>query len=365
MTVYEKRKILVAMSGGVDSSVAALLLKRAGHDLIGAFMKVWSGADGDDPCWIEDRRDAMRVAAMLDIPLVTLDFEDEYREDVVSNLFDEYAAGRTPNPDVRCNSTIKFPLLWREAGRLGCDWIATGHYARIEREGDKYAMLAGLDSEKDQSYFLHRLTQHDLSHTIFPVGEMTKPEVRRIARDAGFPNANKRSTRGICFIGKIDLPKFLHREIPNHPGSIVDTHGQILGSHDGLASFTIGQRSRISIGGGEPLYVAAKDAVTNTLIVAPTSDLIHDVYEIRIEDVHWIFNEPSFPFHCSARIRYREPQQNCVITSLVPWTRPWNRSEAGRSLCVRFDAPERGVAPGQSVVFYDDDLCLGGGIIRS
>jgi len=337
------------MSGGVDSSVAALLLKKEGHDLVGAFMKVWSGADGNDPCWIEDRRDAMRVAAMLGIPLVTLDFEDEYRQDVVSNLFDEYAAGRTPNPDVRCNASVKFPLLWREARRLGCEAVATGHYARVEDDDGRLKLMTGIDPEKDQSYFLHRLRQDDLSHTLFPVGHLIKDEVRRIARDAGFPNADKRSTRGICFIGKVDLPEFLAGSVPRKTGKIATADGKIVGSHSGLAPYTIGQRSGIGVGGGEPYYVAAKDTMTNTLVVAPAHDPVHETQEIAVDDLHWINKAPSLPFRCSACIRYHQALQPCLIAD---------------NNTVRFDAPQRGVAAGQSVVFYDGEQCLGGGIIR-
>src|SRR3989344_5321730 len=352
MTKLEKRKILVAMSGGVDSSVAALLLKKEGHDLVGAFMKVWSGADGNDPCWIEDRRDAMRVAAMLGIPLVTLDFEDEYRQDVVSNLFDEYAAGRTPNPDVRCNASVKFPLLWREARRLGCEAVATGHYARVEDRNGSRALLCGVDSEKDQSYFLHRLRQDDLAHTIFPLGELAKDRVREIAREAGFPNADKRSTRGICFIGAVDLPEFLRSAIPARPGDIVTTGGEIVGRPRGLAPYTVGQRQGGGVGGGAPYYVVTKDVQANTLVVASEENLSHDVYEMTLGDVYWILGVPSFPFRCSARIRYRQPLEPFVL----------NENDGG--FLVRFARSLRGVAGGQSVVFYEGALCLGGGIIR-
>jgi len=348
----KKKKVLLALSGGVDSSVAAALLLRDGYDVLGAFMKNWSGEEGDDPCWINERRDAMRVAAHLGIPFVTLDFEREYRQQVVEHLYREYAAGRTPNPDVLCNTEVKFPLLWREAKKLGADIIATGHYARIAKRGGQFHLLAGVDKEKDQSYFLHGLTQKDLSHTLFPVGGMKKPAVRTLARKLGLPTAEKRSTRGICFIGKMDMRSFLGKRIREKSGKIVTTTGERVGTHPGIAFFTVGQRHGIGVGGGAPYYVAAKDAKTNTLVVvqgAKDPSLYRKEFSVR--DAHWVPGTPKFPVFCRIRTRYREPLASATV----------RQGRGGLRISCR--SPRRAVTPGQSVVFYHREECLGGGVI--
>lgn len=347
-----KKKVLVALSGGVDSSVAAALLIRKGYEVVGAFMKNWSGEDGKDPCWIDDRRDAMRVAAHLGIPFVTLDFEREYRKEVVEYLYREYAAGRTPNPDVLCNTVVKFPLLLREAKKLGAELIATGHYARIAKRGGRFRLLAGVDKEKDQTYFLHGLTQKDLSHTLFPVGGMKKTEVRKLARKLGFSTAEKHSTRGICFIGKMDMREFLGRRIPERPGEIVTTKGERIGTHPGVSFFTIGQRHGIGIGGGAPYYVAGKDAKTNTLlVVADAKDPALYRKEFAVTAAHWVAGAPKLPLACKIRTRYREPLAVATVS----------RSRAGLRVLCR--TPRRAITPGQSVVFYHGEQCLGGGVI--
>lgn len=347
-----KKKVLMAISGGVDSSVAAALLIRQGYEVIGAFMKNWSGEEGEDPCWIDDRRDAMRVAAHVGIPFVTLDFEREYRKEVVEYLYREYAAGRTPNPDVLCNTEVKFPLLWREARKLGAEFIATGHYARIAKRGGRFRLLAGVDKEKDQTYFLHGLTQNDLSHTLFPVGGMKKTEVRVLARKLGLSTAEKRGSRGICFIGKMDMREFLGRRIPERRGEIVTTKGARIGTHPGTAFFTIGQRHGIGIGGGAPYYVAGKDVKTNTLIVAQgKKDPMLYRKQFAVCDVHWVAGAPKLPFACKIRTRYREPLASATVR------------ERGGGLRVLCRSPRRAVTPGQSVVFCHGQECVGGGII--
>ncbi len=375
-----KRKILVAMSGGVDSSVAAALLLRDGHEVIGAFMKNWS--EDEDACtgdcgWKRERADALRVAAKLGIKFETLDFEAEYKAAVVDYMVREYAAGRTPNPDVMCNRDIKFGPFLKAAERLGCDAIATGHYARIgsvEREAgsvksnanensplqtSRFTLLAGLDPNKDQSYFLHRLNQDQLSRTLFPVGHLLKPEVRRLAAEFGLPTADKKDSQGICFIGKVDLAGFLRDRLPpQSSGFIVTVKGEVIGKHDGLAHFTVGQRHGLGVGGGAPLYVVRKDLAANTLIVTDDrNDVALQTSRLLGDEVHWISGAaPDLPFRCQARIRYRQPLQSAAVAA-----------DPGRpaGIAVVFDVPQRAVSPGQFCVFYDGDECLGGATIAA
>jgi tRNA-specific 2-thiouridylase len=358
-------KIFVAMSGGVDSSVAAALLQRAGHQVTGVFMKNWS--DTPDPCtgdcgWVRERQDAVRVAAHLGIPFETYDFEEAYRAGVVDYLVREYAAGRTPNPDVMCNRLVKFDLFLKRALAAGADLIATGHYARIRtsviarseatKQSPSYELLAGTDQNKDQSYFLHRLDQFQLSHTLFPVGDLPKNEVRYLAREFGLPTAEKKDSQGICFIGKVDLGDFLKDKIAQRPGPIVTPDGRAVGEHEGLAPYTIGQRHGMSLGGGDPYYVVAKDVERNTLIVSrDEKDLLAPA--LAATDTHWISGAPpAMPWHGQARLRYRQSLQRCIVTA------------SGDGLHVAFDEPQRAISPGQFVVFYDGDHCLGGAVIE-
>lgn len=345
-----KQKVVLALSGGVDSAVAAALLLDEGYEVIGAFMKNWSdGKSVRGVCnWKEERRDAMRVAAHFGIPFTTFDFEKEYREQVASYLFQGYAAGQTPNPDVLCNSEVKFPLLWREAQKLGADLIATGHHVR--KHGKQ--LLAGKDVNKDQSYFLHQLTQEDLEHTLFPIGEYTKEQVREMARARGIPTADKRSTRGICFVGKVPMADFLGQAISVKPGFVRTTSGEVLGEHQGIAPFTIGQRHGFSKGGGMPYYVVEKNAETNTLVVAPEDDPALYKNKLELTDVHWIAGEASeLPLTCQTRIRYRGDLVSSTVYVL------------GTRYYVLLNTPVRAPAPGQFAVFYDGDICLGGGVI--
>lgn len=354
------------MSGGVDSSVAASLLLEEGYEVVGAFMKNWS--DAKDPltgecAWKEERRDAMRAAAHLGIPFETFDLEEAYRERVVAYLFREYAAGRTPNPDVLCNSAIKFDLFLERALALGADFVATGHYARIARSNvvrqmsnAPYRLLAGADRKKDQSYFIFRLGQKELARLLFPVGHLAKEDVRAYARAKGLPNADKKDSQGICFIGKVDLKEFLAARIPQVPGPVLTVDGEEIGRHQGIAPYTVGQRHGLGIGGGTPYFVVGKDLAANALIVARGAD--HPALfkeRMIVEEASWVSGEePSLPLRCAVRIRYRQPLRRCEV---LPGAEPG-------TLTVRFDEPQKAVAPGQFAVFYDGDEALGGGVIR-
>lgn len=364
----QKQKVFVGLSGGVDSSVAAALLVRDGYAVTGVYMKNWSDeaadAAGEECEWKLERRDAMRVVAHLGIPFLTYDLEAEYRDRVFAYMIREYAEGRTPNPDVLCNNLLKFDVFLEHAIADGADLIATGHYARIRRtpansspealaKGDTYQLLAGFDLNKDQSYFLHRLDQAQLSRALFPVGDLEKPEVRRLAREFGLPNAEKKDSQGLCFIGKVDMKTFLEPHIAQSPGPITDTTGAVIGRHEGIAPFTIGQRHGLGLGGGEPAYVVGKQLATNTLVVARGEDpeaLYRDV--VMLDDMHWISGTaPEAPFTCQARIRYRQPLQDVRVQ--------WD--DDGYDLV--FTERQRAVSPGQFAVLYDGDVCLGGGVI--
>ncbi len=366
---YQKSKVVVGMSGGVDSSVAAALLLEQGYEVVGAFMKNWS--DAKDPrtgecAWRQERQDAMRVAADLGIPFVTFDFEKEYRESVVDYLFREYEAGRTPNPDVLCNRAVKFDLFLKEAIKLGADFIATGHYARVvesqmsdvrcQMSAVRYRLLAGLDRGKDQSYFIFSLDQEQLKRVLFPIGGMQKREVRAYAREKGIFTADKKDSQGICFIGKVELKDFLAKAIAPKPGPIVTVEGDIIGRHDGIAPFTIGQRHGLGIGGGAPYFVVDKKIESAALVVA-RGENHPSLFKSSLMADGWTWTAgaaPAFPLQCQARIRYRQPLQACEVRS----------SGADGTLEVVFDDPQRAVSPGQFVVLYDSDDVLGGGVIK-
>ena len=318
----EKRKVIVGMSGGVDSSVAVALLKQEGYEVTGVFMKNW--ADPRYPCpWQEDRQDAMRVAAILDIPFETWDFSKEYRESVVEYMIREYRMGRTPNPDVMCNSRIKFGAFLQYALKAGADFIATGHYVRLMRKSQTNSkskirnskLVVAKDLNKDQSYFLWTLTQEQLAHSLFPIGDYTKPEVRALAKKFGLPTAEKPDSQGVCFIGEIDVAAFLRDHIPSRRGAVLTASGKKIGEHDGAEFYTIGQRHGIGVGGGIPFYVAGKDIEMNTLMVAkgPNDNALFSK-KLTVESINWISGEtPIFPFRCEARIRYRQPLQRASI----------------------------------------------------
>ncbi len=357
-----KPKVFVAMSGGVDSSVAAALLKEREFNVVGIHIKMWS--DSSIPCnFKEDRYDAMRVAEALGIAFQTWDFTEEYRREVVEYMIREYAAGSTPNPDVMCNRHIKFGVFMRRALEMGADFVATGHYVSIKYQVSSikengYKLLQAKDKNKDQSYFLWTLTQKRLRRCLFPIGEYTKPEVREMARKFGLPTAEKKDSQGICFIGEIDLKRFLQGYISMRPGLIETTGGRTIGEHEGLSFYTIGQRQGLRIGGGGiPYYVAEKHFGRNALVVAegPYDERLF-AREAAVADVNWISGAaPKFPLACTARIRYRQPLQRCVV-NLQPTT---------YKLQARFDNPQRAVTPGQSIVFYRGEEMLGGGCIET
>ncbi len=347
------------MSGGVDSSVAAALLKKEGYDVTGVFMKNWSDEtflkDTTMCPWVTDQEDARKAAAIFDIPFYTFDFEKEYRAKVVEYMIQGYRNGVTPNPDIMCNREIKFGLFFERALSLGADYIATGHYARIRAQDRRYELLMGVDVSKDQSYFLYQLGQRELAKTLFPIGEYAKQQVRKMAREFDLPNAEKKDSQGICFIGDLDVHEFLKSVIPPQLGKILTFEGREVGEHEGVAYYTIGQRHGIgSPGGGTVYYVAAKDAEKNILYVAEGENDEH-LYkkELTVVDSHWISGEaPVFPLHCMARIRYRQPLQECKVAAID-----------GGKLSVIFTNPQRAVTSGQSIVFYDSDTVLGGGVI--
>ena len=362
----KRKKVFVGMSGGVDSSVTVALLKERGFDVYGVHIKMWS--DESIPCQFkEDRRDALRVADKLGIPFETWDLTEEYRDEVIHYMIREYAAGRTPNPDVMCNRKIKFGVFLQKALARGADFVATGHYVRatmnnkqltIDKRGSqmsnvKCQMFTAKDLNKDQSYFLWTLTQDQLTHIMFPLGGFTKPEVRELARHFGLLTAEKPDSQGICFIGEIDLNEYLKRYIPVARGKIMTTAGTEIGEHDGLTFYTIGQREGLGIGGGIPYYVAKKDFNANTLVVGMGPfDAELFTKELTAIDQHWISGQaPAFPLKCKARIRYRQSLQQCMVCG------------DGEHLRAVFDEPQRAVTPGQSIVFYLDDEMLGGACI--
>ena len=347
-------KVVVGLSGGVDSSVAALLLKRAGHDVVGLFMKNWEDDDNDEYCSTrQDLVDAAAAADVIGIDLEAVNFAAEYKDRVFADFLREYQAGRTPNPDVLCNAEIKFKAFLDHAMRLGAEKIATGHYARVSEKNEKFELLKGSDGSKDQSYFLHRLNQQQLSRVLFPVGELKKPEVRKLALEAGLPNHAKKDSTGICFIGERPFRDFLNRYLPKIPGTIVDENGRAIGEHIGLAFYTIGQRKGIGLGGaGEAWYVAQKRMAENELVVVQGHD--HPLLlktALRAEDTSWTSGRLPLGSVHTAKTRYRQADAACTLTS----------ADAG--IKVDFAAPQWAVTPGQSVVLYDGEVCLGGGVI--
>lgn len=356
-----KKRIIVGMSGGVDSSVAALLLKQQGHDVSGVFMKNWEDHDDDTPCPAAiDARDAMVVCDKIGIDFDAVNFSNEYWDRVFQYFLDEYNSGRTPNPDILCNKEIKFRAFLDYAVAQGADVIATGHYARIEERNGQFHLLKGRDHNKDQSYFLYALGQSQLAKSLFPLGELNKSEVRQIAHQAGFSNAGKKDSTGICFIGEREFKKFLNKYLPAQPGEIQTPDGTYLGHHDGLMFHTLGQRKGLGIGGlkntsGEPWYVVGKNLQDNVLIVAQGQD--HPLLFSKgliASNLSWVSGTaPKVPMQCNAKIRYRQDDQPCNIISI----------EQNRCL-VNFEQAQRAATPGQSVVFYQDEECLGGGVIN-
>lgn len=362
-----KERVIIGMSGGVDSSVSALLLLEQGYQVEGLFMKNWEEDDGTEYCTaIADLEDAQAVADQIGIPLHTANFAAEYWDNVFEHFLTEYRAGRTPNPDILCNKEIKFKAFLDYAIELGADFIATGHYARrgatVSGAHGTYApLLKGTDGNKDQSYFLHAVAGDRIAKTLFPLGEIEKPKVRDIAKQHGFVNHDKKDSTGICFIGERRFKDFLEQYIPAQPGAMITEAGDVIGEHSGLMFYTIGQRQGLGIGGvsdgnEEPWYVISKDLDNNQLIVGQGKNnpkLFSD--RLIASQLHWIDGTgPALPFRCKAKTRYRQPDQDCIIEAIDE-----------QQVKVSFDTPQRAVTPGQYVVFYQGDSCLGGGVIET
>jgi tRNA-specific 2-thiouridylase len=379
-------RVVIGMSGGVDSSVAAHLLKQQGYEVVGLFMKNWEDDDDDEYCSTrQDLIDAAAAADVLGIELEAVNFAAEYKDRVFAEFLREYSAGRTPNPDVLCNAEIKFKAFLDHALKLGAEHIATGHYARVrwnpgdarraveesgadapgsarvQQAGGRFELLRGLDPAKDQSYFLHRLNQGQLSRTLFPIGHLRKTEVRRIAAEIGLPNAKKKDSTGICFIGERPFREFLNRYLPTQPGPIRDADGRVVGEHVGLAFYTLGQRKGIGLGGtkegsGEPWFVARKDMASNTLWVVQGHDHPWLMSErLSALDAAWVAGEPpAVGTRLAAKTRYRQADAMCTVT----------QAEAGR-FELAFDEPQWAVTPGQSAVLYAGEASLGGGVIEA
>lgn len=360
-----KRRVVVGMSGGVDSSVTAWLLKEQGYDVVGLFMKNWEDDDDGEYCSTrQDWIDVVSVADLIGIDVEAVNFAAEYKDRVFAEFLREYSAGRTPNPDVLCNAEIKFKAFLDHAMSLGAQTIATGHYARVRERDGRFELLKAFDHTKDQSYFLHRLNQAQLSKTMFPLGEIPKTRVREIAAQIGLPNAKKKDSTGICFIGERPFRDFLNRYLPTKPGPMKTPDGKTVGEHIGLAFYTFGQRKGIGLGGskdgsGEPWFVAAKDIASNTLYVVQGHD--HPWLrsrELVAGNVSWVAGEPPADgARCGAKTRYRQADAPCAFS---------RAAQAGdERFSLVFDEPQWAVTPGQSAVLYDGDVCLGGGIIES
>ncbi|PKO47412.1 MAG: tRNA 2-thiouridine(34) synthase MnmA [Betaproteobacteria bacterium HGW-Betaproteobacteria-22] len=359
----QKKKIVVGLSGGVDSSVTALLLKQQGYDVTGLFMKNWEDDDTDEYCSSkQDLIDAVSVADKIGIDIEAVNFSKEYKERVFANFLSEYQAGRTPNPDILCNAEIKFRAFLDHATGMGADLIATGHYAQVRENPLKpglFQLMKADDGSKDQSYFLYRLNQEQLSKTLFPLGKYLKREVREIAREAGLINAEKKDSTGICFIGERPFQEFLSKYLPREPGDIKTPEGKLVGHHEGLMYYTLGQRQGLKIGGsrdsnGEPWFVAAKDMVKNELIVVQGHEhplLLND--GLLAHQLTWIDPEPPVTnWVYAAKTRYRQPDAPCEIDRI-------NADEVE----IKFGQKQWAITPGQSAVVYESNVCLGGGII--
>ncbi|MEP7246617.1 MAG: tRNA 2-thiouridine(34) synthase MnmA [Gammaproteobacteria bacterium] len=359
--VASRSRVIVGLSGGVDSAVAALLLKEQGYDVHALFMSNWDEEDDDVYCTsARDYQDARAVARELGIPLHRVSFAAEYRDRVFDYFLREQSAGRTPNPDVLCNREIKFGVALRYAARLGGEWFATGHYARLIHGPSGTQLLKARDGSKDQSYFLHAVERADLARVLMPLGEIEKQSVRELARRAGLPVFDKPDSTGICFIGERPFREFLAKFLRDDPGPIESPEGERLGTHRGLAFYTLGQREGLLIGGKRgrdeaPWYVAVKDSARNTLVVVQGHDHpLMTSHSLTTGPLHWLDLPPDSPFRCTVKVRYRQPDQPAVL----------EKAADGTSRIV-FDTPQRAVTPGQYAVIYDADRCLGGGVIET
>jgi len=359
MNMKNKQKVIIGMSGGVDSSVAALLLLEQGYQVEGLFMKNWEEDDTEEYCTAtEDLADAQSVSDNLGIKLHTVNFSGEYWDNVFEYFLAEYRSGRTPNPDIMCNKEIKFKAFLDYSLNLGADFIATGHYAQIDRSESTLKMLKGHDDNKDQSYFLYTLQQNQLKKSLFPIGNLEKSKVRELAQKAGFDTANKKDSTGICFIGERKFTEFLQRFLPAQPGKIITPEGDEIGTHQGLMYYTLGQRQGLGIGGLKtaseaPWFVVDKNLKTNQLIAAQGHN--HPLLlkqQLKASQLHWVSGKaPTNQFNCKAKIRYRQAEQSCQVTI------------TNHECVVCFDEKQRAITPGQSIVFYQENICLGGGII--
>jgi tRNA-uridine 2-sulfurtransferase len=357
--INSKIRVIAGMSGGVDSSVAAWLLKERGYDVIGLFMKNWDDTDEWGHCTAtQDFEDVRRVCAQMDIPYYTVNFEKEYQQKVFQYFLEEYRKGRTPNPDILCNREIKFGQFYQKAKQLGADYIATGHYAQIIQKNEHFYLARGADPQKDQTYFLYAVDKSRWAQVMFPIGHLHKAQVRQMAQQMGLVTAHKKDSTGICFIGEKNFKAFLSQYLPAQPGEIRTFEGERKGRHDGLMYYTLGQRQGLGIGGSsgdsQPWFVVQKDVQHNILYVAQGQD--HEaLYSNRLlaTDVNWLGDSiPTTPFECTAKFRYRQPDQAVRV-----------HPQTDKTYQIECKEPQRAVTPGQSAVLYDGEICLGGGII--
>lgn len=347
------KKVFVGLSGGVDSALSALILKNEGYDVTGVFIKGWQ-PDWLPCTWREERRDAMRVASSLDINFISLDLEKEYKESVVDKIIEEYKKNRTPNPDILCNRAIKFGLFWEKARLMGAHFIATGHYAQVMKTEEGLRMYESADEDKDQTYFLWTIREDELAHIMFPIGQMKKKDVRALAKSYKLPNANKKDSQGICFMGSVSMDEFLSKHIEVSHGDVADANGKIIGTHKGLVFYTIGERHGFFINNktneSRPYYVIKKDIDNNILIVSDSKNEIESMSptSVYIKDLNLIGHSYT---NIKAKIRYRGDKINCNI-----------KNEKDRTF-VDFEKPVTGLSLGQSIVFYMDNMCIGGAVL--